>query len=561
MSVSVVSELVRTPFRLPFHSTVRIVSLHRMCIVSVKYNMWSWQQSIYSPHSSNEGGFLRVDNFLLETETKNLNFNVMKEPSPSRGHINSLGRRLGRMMTRPGRRLVMRRTVLPWHDAWGCWRRWGLMVRVARKLVSGGGCGRRSSAGHGVTSGGGGRSWVVFPVKVSAESQEFVIKFPFASPTIIILSPSSVLLGQTKKQLEASWLQILRKLYTHDIRAKLQAGFVVIIQKWNMLKIMKFSHEILPLNDPDWNICVERDVLLLFSGFERKMDYKSVSVPDVGHLKVRGVDEGLPVVQGQNVKRRGEARRYKIIFFVVAALGCVTVLRDNMVQRQVKELTKYLKVLGYKQSIKVFFLDRSCCEEDTFSLRRHEGTLTQATRPQQWKDKTIHRWYTQFKETFCLCKNKSTGRLSTSPGDVKSVRQLYQRSPQKSTHRASRELSISQPTVWRVLCKRLRFRPYRLQLLQDLGPADYINRAEFCIDFQNKLKDDNDNFAASTMLNTIESAWSCLKAAVKRNLSMHLPQILAGEDRMGIDSSSEEEDDGEGQEQLDDKRLIVISDE
>ncbi|PSN49580.1 hypothetical protein C0J52_09735 [Blattella germanica] len=36
------------------------------------------------------------------------------------------------------------------------------------------------------------------------------------------------------------------------------------------------------------------------------------------------------------------------------------------------------------------------------------------------------------------------------------------------------------------------------------------------------------------MLNPIESAWSCLKAAVKRNLSMQLPQILAGEDRVNI---------------------------
>ncbi|PSN28984.1 hypothetical protein C0J52_28149, partial [Blattella germanica] len=78
--------------------------------------------------------------------------------------------------------------------------------------------------------------------------------------------------------------------------------------------------------------------------------------------------------------------------------------------------------------------------------------------PQQWKDKTIHRWYTQFKETSCLWKNKSTGRISTSPGDVERVRQLYQWNPQKSTHRASRELSMSQPT--------------------------------------NKLEDDNDNFAA-----------------------------------------------------------------
>ncbi|PSN55646.1 hypothetical protein C0J52_21820, partial [Blattella germanica] len=96
------------------------------------------------------------------------------------------------------------------------------------------------------------------------------------------------------------------------------------------------------------------------------------------------------------------------------------------------------------------------------------------------KGQTIHRWYTQFKETSCLCKKKSTGRLLTSPGDVERVRQLYQRSPQKSTHRA----------------RRLRFKPYRLQVLQALRPADYITRDEFCIDFQNKLEDDNDNFAA-----------------------------------------------------------------
>ncbi|PSN55749.1 hypothetical protein C0J52_04795 [Blattella germanica] len=36
------------------------------------------------------------------------------------------------------------------------------------------------------------------------------------------------------------------------------------------------------------------------------------------------------------------------------------------------------------------------------------------------------------------------------------------------------------------------------------------------------------------MLNPIESAWSCLNAAVKRNLSVQLPQILASEDKVNI---------------------------
>ncbi|PSN56470.1 hypothetical protein C0J52_08347 [Blattella germanica] len=36
------------------------------------------------------------------------------------------------------------------------------------------------------------------------------------------------------------------------------------------------------------------------------------------------------------------------------------------------------------------------------------------------------------------------------------------------------------------------------------------------------------------MLIPIESAWSCLKSAVKLNVSMQLPRILAGEDRTNI---------------------------
>ena len=45
--------------------------------------------------------------------------------------------------------------------------------------------------------------------------------------------------------------------------------------------------------------------------------------------------------------------------------------------------------------------------------------------------------------------------------------------------------------MWRVLHKHLRFKPYRLQLLQALGPADYNSCEAFCNDFQNMLEDDS----------------------------------------------------------------------
>src|SRR5258705_3833247 len=81
--------------------------------------------------------------------------------------------------------------------------------------------------------------------------------------------------------------------------------------------------------------------------------------------------------------------------------------------------------------------------------------------------KNILRWYRQFKDTGCLCKKNRGGRPSVSDEMVDMVRQSYVRSPQKSTVAGARELGIPQKTVWQILRKRLKFKPYRLQLLQN----------------------------------------------------------------------------------------------
>jgi hypothetical protein len=46
-------------------------------------------------------------------------------------------------------------------------------------------------------------------------------------------------------------------------------------------------------------------------------------------------------------------------------------------------------------------------------------------------------------------------------------------------------------TVWRVLRKRLSFRPYKFQLLQELKPNDRLHRRDFCTDMLNHFEDDN----------------------------------------------------------------------
>ena len=71
--------------------------------------------------------------------------------------------------------------------------------------------------------------------------------------------------------------------------------------------------------------------------------------------------------------------------------------------------------------------------------------------------KSICRWNHQFEQIGCLCKGKSSGRPRVSEENVKRIQESFERSPRKSTRRASRELGIPQPTVWRVLRCRLLF--------------------------------------------------------------------------------------------------------
>jgi len=70
-------------------------------------------------------------------------------------------------------------------------------------------------------------------------------------------------------------------------------------------------------------------------------------------------------------------------------------------------------------------------------------------------DKTISEWYMKFQQSGCLCAAKRTGRPDPSAETVERVRETFVRSPQKSTTRASRELQMSQSSVWRILRKRI----------------------------------------------------------------------------------------------------------
>jgi len=79
-------------------------------------------------------------------------------------------------------------------------------------------------------------------------------------------------------------------------------------------------------------------------------------------------------------------------------------------------------------------------------------------RKQPLSDNSIWRWYAQFPETGCVCKRRSTGRPSVTEEQVEQVRQAFIRSTRKPIARGNRELDIPQPTVWRILRKRLKLK-------------------------------------------------------------------------------------------------------
>jgi hypothetical protein len=73
--------------------------------------------------------------------------------------------------------------------------------------------------------------------------------------------------------------------------------------------------------------------------------------------------------------------------------------------------------------------------------------------------------------------------------NIERVREVFQQSPRKSVGRESGELGMPK-MVWKVLRKQLCFKPYKMQLVQGLNPADKVKRRDFCEEMQLKMEED-----------------------------------------------------------------------
>jgi hypothetical protein len=159
--------------------------------------------------------------------------------------------------------------------------------------------------------------------------------------------------------------------------------------------------------------------------------------------------------------------------------------------------------------------EKSCCVLE-YHTSNSVVTVQRAFRAKCAKDpptdKTIRAWYKQFTETGCLFTKKSSGHPLTAEDDER-VRTSFLHSPKKSTGTAAKELLMSKTTVLRVLRKLLVFKPYRIQMVQQLSDEDHRCWLDFCLQLQD-LKSSDDHFLEKVQF--IDKATFHISGAVNR---------------------------------------------
>lgn len=107
-----------------------------------------------------------------------------------------------------------------------------------------------------------------------------------------------------------------------------------------------------------------------------------------------------------------------------------------------------------------------------FNIARHDSVPTR---------NTILRWAESFRLRGTVMKRRPPGapRSVHTPENVEKVRQAILRSPGRSSRRHSTELRLSNRTVRRILHTDLKFHPYKMAIVQQLNPGDYVQRLHF----------------------------------------------------------------------------------
>ena len=159
-------------------------------------------------------------------------------------------------------------------------------------------------------------------------------------------------------------------------------------------------------------------------------------------------------------------------------------LRELIVQRGVMEWSP--EEIAFV--VEEFFASQKSIITAQRRFRRHFAKKTAPFR------KVILRAVTNFRKTGNTAKRISSGRPRTSRSEANCalVENAIARSPSKSTRRLSQQVHIPRTSVMRIMTHDLKLYPYKVQIVQQILPADKVQRKAFSEWIINKCRDDND---------------------------------------------------------------------
>lgn len=129
--------------------------------------------------------------------------------------------------------------------------------------------------------------------------------------------------------------------------------------------------------------------------------------------------------------------------------------------------------------IETFFKNKDSVVATQRAFRRRFGLTRHDSVPDA---KTITKWITSVRATGSALPRKPAGRPKSvrTPENIVAVRASIEQSPSRSARKHAAALGISSRTVRRILHSDLHLHPYKLRVVQELSPEDWVKRTDAC---------------------------------------------------------------------------------
>jgi len=103
-------------------------------------------------------------------------------------------------------------------------------------------------------------------------------------------------------------------------------------------------------------------------------------------------------------------------------------------------------------------------------------------------------WVSKWRQEGSAKGSKSQGRPSSvpAPDNVERVRDAMLRSPRRSAQQQAIALCLDEYSVRLILHKDLHYRPYKIQVAQELSKRDKVSQLQFCNEFLDLAKNNSD---------------------------------------------------------------------